>query len=177
MLLKSHPSRLLQQNHFGIEEPSKGSHSVRGANEAGNFFNLPGSAPRPVIHDFHRVYIGYKKFTESRGRSHIVRPSTTLALSLPLPESSRFFPPCARPATVYSLGLETRRWGGQEVYRPYLYQCMVPIKREPLTAFVSDTVAVPAEAMETAEEGVLVVVIGHQVLYPRQGATHTHIYM
>lgn len=53
---------------------------------------------------------------------------------------------------------------------------MVPIKREPLTAFVSDTEVVPAEAMETAEEGVLVVVIGHQVLYPYQrgdGKTHT----
>lgn len=45
---------------------------------------------------------------------------------------------------------------------------MVPIKREPLTAFVSDTVAVPAVARETAEKGVLVVVIGHQVLYPCQ---------
>lgn len=56
---------------------------------------------------------------------------------------------------------------------------MVPIKREPLTAFVSDTVAVPAEAMETAEEGVLVVVIGHQVLYPCRrgdGKTHTRIH-
>lgn len=50
-----------------------------------------------------------------------------------------------------SLRLETRRWGGQEVYRPYLYPCMVPIKREPLTAFVSDTVAVPVE--EEGEEG------------------------
>lgn len=55
---------------------------------------------------------------------------------------------------------------------------MVPIKREPLTAFVSDTVAVPAEAMETAEEGVLVVVIGHQVLYPcRRGDSYTHIHV
>lgn len=56
---------------------------------------------------------------------------------------------------------------------------MVPIKREPLTAFVSDTVAVPAQAMETAEEGVLVVVIGHQVLYPCQRGDekiHTHTY-
>jgi len=52
---------------------------------------------------------------------------------------------------------------------------MVPIKREPLTAFVSDTVAVPAEA--TAEKGVLVVVIGHQVLYPyRRGDGKTHTY-
>lgn len=46
---------------------------------------------------------------------------------------------------------------------------MVPIKREPLTAFVSDTVAVPAETRETGDRGAggaLVVVIGHQVLYP-----------
>lgn len=55
---------------------------------------------------------------------------------------------------------------------------MVPIKREPLTAFVSDTVAVPAEAIETAEKGVLVVVIGHQVLYPcRRGDGKTHTYI
>lgn len=148
---------------------------MRGANEAGNFFNLPGSAPRPVIHDCYRVYIGYKKFTESRGRSHIVRPSASLAVSLPeFPVLS-----LVRPSSygALSLGLETRWWGGQEVYRPYLYPCMVPIKREPLTAFVSDTVAVPAEARETAEEGVLVVVIGHQVLYPcRRGDGKTHTY-
>ena len=69
---------------------------MHGANEAGNFFNLPGSAPRSVIHDFHRVYIyiGYKKFTESRGRSHIVRPSVSFALSLPLPYSPILSPAC-----------------------------------------------------------------------------------
>lgn len=71
--------------------------------------------------------------------------------------------------SLFSRRLETRRWGRQEVYRPYLYPCMVPIKREPLTAFVSDTVAVPAETRETGDRGAggaLVVVIGHQVLYP-----------
>ena len=52
---------------------------------------------------------------------------------------------------------------------PYLYPCMVPIKREPLTAFVSDTVAVleHARGWEPRWKGALVVVIGHQVLYPR----------
>jgi len=149
---------------------------MRGANEAGNFFNLLGSAPRPVIHDSHRVYIGYKKFTESRRRSHIVRPSTSLALSLPLPESLVLSLVRSSSYSTLSLDLETR-WGGQEVYRPYLYPCMVPIKREPLTAFVSDTVAMPAEAMETAEEGMLVVVIGHQVLYPHwRGDGKTYMY-
>lgn len=46
---------------------------------------------------------------------------------------------------------------------------MVPIKREPLTAFVSDTVAVleHARGWERRWKGALVVVIGHQVLYPR----------
>lgn len=112
------------------------------------------STPRPVIHDCHRVYIGYKKFTESRGRSHIVRPSASLAPLLSLPESPSLSsqPPRGHPTTIlhsfslyFSLRLETGRWGGQEVYRPYLYPCMVPIKREPLTAFVSDTVAMPVE--------------------------------
>ena len=48
---------------------------------------------------------------------------------------------------------------------------MVPIKREPLTAFVSDTVAVLEHARGVGAarwwKGALVVVIGHQVLYPR----------
>lgn len=139
---------------------------MRGANEAGNFFNLSPTLSfflsQPlgsVIHDSHRVYIGYKKFTESRGRSHIVRPSASLA---PVTGVSGSFlstpawPPDYGPMLFLfflflSLRLETRWWGGQEVYRPYLYPCMVPIKREPLTAFVSDTVAMPVE--EEGEEG------------------------
>lgn len=109
MLLKSHPvetSPIEPLRHRRAVE--RLSRSMRGANEVGNFFNLPGSAPRPIIHDSHRVYIEYKKFTESRGRSHIVRPSTSLAPSLPLPESPRFFlPPRARPATVHSRSRNT----------------------------------------------------------------------
>lgn len=39
------------------------------------------------------------------------------------------------------------------MYRPYLYPCMVPIKREPLTAFVSDTVAVLARVGGAGQKG------------------------
>lgn len=45
---------------------------------------------------------------------------------------------------------DSEKLGVRGRYRPYLYPCMVPIKREPLTAFVSDTVAV----LEHARVGV-----------------------
>lgn len=93
------------------------------------------------------VHIEYKKFSESRGKSHIVRPSAPLNVPGVVDRHARALVPLPRtlsnPLQCRNLARkERKRQESEGDITPYLYPCMVPIKREPLTAFVSDTVAV-----------------------------------
>lgn len=155
---------------------------MRGANEAGNFFNLPGSlsTPQPVIHDSHRVYIGYKKFTESRGRSHIVRPSASLAPLLPLPESPgpSSQPPRGHPTTVlhsfslFSLSLSRNTpVGWARGISPLSVSVYGSNKTGTTHSFCVGYIG--GACRGRGRRGALVVVIGHQVLYPCRRETET----